>query len=227
MKIDTLARLETPEGIELPISHAGPLPRILAWFIDFLIRAAVFIAISLVILWLDIGGQGFLLISIFVIEWFYPVLFEMFMDGQTPGKRIFAIQVLQTDGRPISWGSSLVRNLLRVVDFLPFLYGIGVISMLTTQRFQRLGDIAASTIVCYRPIAAKPHQLPQAEARPPEIALSVDEQQAILGYAERFDRFTPERAEEIAKLASPLIKKTDSSASSQILGIAHWLNGKT
>lgn len=86
---------------------------------------------------------------LFLLEWFYPIIFEVYRQGQTPGKKVMAIKVLQDNGIPVGWPTSLIRNLLRAVDFLPMMYGFGVVSMLIARNFRRLGDLAAGTLVVY------------------------------------------------------------------------------
>ncbi len=105
----------------------------------------------------DMGGLGasrvgiwlvaLLLLVNFLLLWGYYVAFELLWDGQTPGKRAIGLRVLRDSGHPLGFLDSLIRNLLRLVDFLPLYYGIGVLTMLIDARWRRLGDLAAGTIV--------------------------------------------------------------------------------
>ena len=95
------------------------------------------------------AGMGLWLILMFLMEWFYPVLFEVLARGQTVGKMALGIRVLCDDGTPVGWYQSTVRNFLKFVDFLPVLYGAGLLSMLLQKDFKRLGDLAAGTLVVY------------------------------------------------------------------------------
>ncbi|MBC7957888.1 MAG: RDD family protein, partial [Cytophagales bacterium] len=150
MSLDTLYTAETPEGIALSLRPAGVAPRVLAYGIDLCVRAGMFFGISM--LALPFGGMGtaLLLVSYFLLEWFYPVAFELMRAGASPGKRMFGLQVVMDSGLPVTPAASITRNLLRAADFFPFLYGFGVTSMLLRRDFKRLGDLAAGTIVVYR-----------------------------------------------------------------------------
>lgn len=224
--LDTLHRVETPEGIELVLHPAGPAPRALAWVIDSLIRLAILWLGAVVLGALGRFGLGMFLVLWFVVWWLYPVLFEVLRGGATPGKRAVGIYVAHADGTPVGWSASLVRNLLRVVDFLPLLYGLGLATLLLSPRFQRLGDLAAGTLVLYRrdrrARAAPPEQRPL----PPGLPLTLDESQAVISYAERVHLLTPERARELAGLAAPLAGPDEASRVERLLGTARWLAGE-
>lgn len=224
--LDTTQSVETPEGIELELHIAGPAPRALAWFLDTLIRIAIFWLATLVLGILGKFGTGLWLIMLFVLWWFYPMLFEVLRQGATPGKKALGIYVAGLDGTPVGWGPSLLRNLLRSVDFLPLLYGLGLATMLLNDRFQRLGDLAAGTVVLYRSGEARRYQIPQSAAIAPPIALSPEEAQAILSFAERAPRLTAERAAELAGLAEPLMTPQQPQNVPRLLGIARWLAGE-
>ena len=96
------------------------------------------------------AGWGVMLLTAFFVEWMLPAWFEAVWGGQTPGKRLFGLAVLNDDGTPVRWPGALTRNLLRAVDFLPLLYGIGLVTMLINRDFKRLGDLAAGTVVVYQ-----------------------------------------------------------------------------
>ena len=147
--LDTLRSVPTPEGFELSLRLAGPVPRALAFILDFLLRGVLFGVLAMVLSPLKGVGEGMMLILAFLIEWFYPVVFEVWRDGATPGKRVFSLAVLNDNGTPVTFGASLTRNLLRAVDFLPMLYAFGLVSMLFNRDFKRLGDLAAGTIVIW------------------------------------------------------------------------------
>ena len=149
MLLDTAYRVEIPGGIHLEAQVVGPIPRILAFTIDLVIRGIILAVLSIASIPLGMGGVGggFFLIILFVIEWLYPVLFELLARGQTPGKKLLGIAVVNDDLSPVTLGTSLIRNLLRTIDFLPFFYLAGIVTMLSNRRFQRLGDLAAGTLV--------------------------------------------------------------------------------
>jgi len=86
-------------------------------------------------------------VAIFLITWGYHLIFELIWNGQTPGKRRAGIRVIQADGLPVTVSGILIRNILRLFDFLPVGYGVGMIMLFATKRTQRLGDLAARTVV--------------------------------------------------------------------------------
>jgi uncharacterized RDD family membrane protein YckC len=200
--LDTLRSVATPEGVRIELDLAGPLPRARAWVTDLLLRAVLWWVLLIVSRLLSEGGLGgtVFLLSMFLLEWLYPVLFEVYWHGATPGKRLIGLAVVRDDGVPVSWVPSLVRNLLRVADFLPIPYGFGILSMLTHPEFRRLGDIAAGTVVVHVPRPAQVAPLPAGPSRPPAVPLGLAEQQAILTFADRVGRLTPERAAELAAI---------------------------
>ncbi len=92
-------------------------------------------------------GGGHLRSRSFLLNWGYFTLFEAFWGGRTPGKRVARIRVIQQSGRPIGLFESMARNFIRYVDQIPFFYAVGVIAMFSTRQHQRLGDLAAGTLV--------------------------------------------------------------------------------
>lgn len=222
--IDTLRTVQTPEGIDLHLPVAGLVPRTLAWLIDALIRLLIYSGLATVLLVFGDTGAGLYLLAAFVIEWFYPVLFEVLRDGQTPGKRSYGIRVLHDDGTPIGWSASLIRNLLRVVDFLPIMYGFGMASIMLNRDFKRLGDLAAGTIVIYRDVPLPVPKLSVSHPSRPPYALNLEEQQAIIAFAERSPGLTQERAEELAQLTGPLVANNPRPIET-LYSYAKWLSG--
>lgn len=223
--LDTARRIATPEGIELTLRLAGPIPRALAWAIDLLIRAAILGIIAVTVAALRQFGTAILLLSAFMIEWLYPAWFEASW-GATPGKRAIGLIVLNDDGTPIRWPAALTRNLLRAVDFLPAMYLGGFIAMVMNRDFKRLGDLAANTLVVYREQKLEPLAIPQAEPQPPGFALSITEQRAILDFAARSTGLTKERAEELAEIPRSLTGSSHGNAASRLIGIANYLVGR-
>ncbi len=228
--LDTIKKIETPEGVELPLTCASFYVRSIAWLLDALIKGVLLYLLGTALSALGNFGIGLFLITFFIINWFYPVFFEIYMHGQTPGKKVMNIQVLLMDGTLVNWSASMLRNLLRTVDFLPLFYVLGVISMIFSKDFRRLGDLAADTIVVYKRSQQHIAQIPHAEPVAPPLVLTAREQQSIVSYAERLSQFSPERAEELALLATPLVKDLDHqsghTASSRIVSIANYLVGK-
>lgn len=225
--LDTLRQVETPEGITLTLRVAGPVARALAWAVDSLIRYGLLWILSMILLFLGMAGIGVWLILLFLLEWFYPVLFELYADGATPGKKALGLQVVLADGAPVDWPAALIRNLLRPVDFLPIFYGFGLVAMLLNRDFQRLGDLAAGTVVVYRDPPLKAVTLPPGPALPPPLSLSLIEQQWLIGFAERSPALNPERQEELAALLADYTSGLRGVAAVERLRAhARWLAGE-
>ena len=223
--LDTGRKLETPENIDLAIHIAGPLVRAQAFLLDSMIRLLMQAAGFTVLIFFDNTGLGMLLIFTFILEWFYPVLFEVLHHGQTPGKKWVQIAVVNDDNTPIGWSASIIRNFLRIVDFLPFNHIAGLICMTVNRDFKRIGDLAAGTLVVYRPAKQPPPQLPSMQPAPPPMALTVAEQRAILAFAERHQTLTVERSEELANHLQPLLQRKNQAAVDYLYRIANWLRG--
>ncbi|HEX6157614.1 MAG TPA: RDD family protein [Burkholderiales bacterium] len=220
--------MATPEGIELTLRLAGPVPRALAWAIDLAIRAALLFTVAMLAGAFGRAGVGVILLAAFFVEWLLPAWFEAAWNGQTPGKRAMGIAVLNDDGTPLRWPGALTRNLLRAVDFLPVLYGVGLVSMLCNRDFKRLGDLAAGTVVVYtsEKLAAE-RRLPEAAPVVPPVALDLEEQRALLELAERSPTLTQERLEELAELPRPLVGNLDGGrAAARLLGMASHIAGR-
>ena len=224
--LDTIRAIPTPEGIELTLRLAGPLPRAIAWLIDLLLRVGLLLLLGWTLGMLGGFGWGVILICAFLLEWLAPAAFEVWADGATPGKKAMGLMVLHDDGTPVDWPAALVRNLIRAVDFLPIGYGFGLTAMLINRDFKRLGDIAAGTVVVYRPSAHTPIRIPPAAAVPAQRPLELSEQRTILDFAERCPALTPERAREIAELAVPVSGAAPGHETERLLEIANFLSGR-
>ena len=227
--VDTARRVATPEGIELTLRLAGPVPRAMAWAIDLAVRGGIVLGVSMAASLLGRAGLGVLLLTAFFVEWLLPAWLETMWRGQTPGKRVMRLAVLNDDGTPVRWPGALTRNLLRAVDFLPFLYGVGLVSMLLSRDFKRLGDLAAGTVVVYQPEKAEANKnIPAAAAIAPPVALELEEQRAVLDLAERSTTLTQERVEELAELPTPLVGSLEGRRAAQrLLGIANHIAGRS
>jgi len=224
--LDTTRAVATPEGIELTLRLAGPAPRACAWLIDFLLRIAILVVTGSVLGALGSFGWGLMLILVFLLEWLAPAAFEVWAGGSTPGKKALGIMVLHADGTPVGWPAALVRNLIRFVDFLPVLYGFGLIAMLVDRDFRRLGDIAAGTVVVYRDAARQRLAIPSARPLPATRPLDLAEQRAILDFAERAATLSPERAAEIAELASAVTGAAPGQETARLIEVANHLSGR-
>jgi uncharacterized RDD family membrane protein YckC len=226
--LDTTRRVATPEGIELTLHLAGPVPRALAWAIDFVLRLALVLLVMVLVTPLGRAGVGVIFLAAFFVEWLLPAFFEATWNGQTPGKRALRLRVLNDDGSPVRWPAALTRNLLRAADFLPVLYGVGLSAMLANRDFKRLGDLAAGTVVVYEQEKVSPAtNLVPAPAVAPPFQLSLAEQRALLELAERSGGLTRERLEELAALPKPLVDgESGAAAAERLLGMATYISGR-
>lgn len=223
--IDNLRRVETPEGVEIDLRTAGPIVRGWAWSIDFVFRLIVLSLFAMVFSFLGKAGEGLFLIGLFVAEWFYPVLFEVLGSGATPGKRLLGLRVLHDDGTPVGWVASILRNLLRFADLMPGFFGAGLLVSLCHPEGKRIGDLAAGTVVVYAEKLWSPVIPPGIAPIRPPFPLTLDEQHALLEFAERHQRWSPERADEIAAAAGTLVPPGASRVAS-LLGMASFLLGR-
>ncbi|KAA5543702.1 RDD family protein [Roseiconus nitratireducens] len=242
--LDTTIGVVTPENIAFEYQLAGPFRRLPAYLIDLAVRWGVILLIGAIILM--IAGtlsflstfygplaQAFILVAIFLINWFYGTICEAYFNGRTIGKWMCGIRVIEVDGRPVSPRSALLRNLLRIADMAPVaaintwdpdvppIYLIptgiiGLVSMMMTERMQRLGDLAAGTMVV---VDERKWQLPIAkvdDARvaalasyvPGDYRVSRKMARTLATYVERRHFLTPQRRREVARhLTDPLIER--------------------
>jgi uncharacterized RDD family membrane protein YckC len=160
LKMDQL-RIDTPEQIALELPLAGIGSRFLALAIDTLIQGAFYLIIGVFLIFTYAVGSSILTflprlvgpaIAIFIgfaVYWGYFAFFETVWKGQTPGKRYAGIRVIKDSGRPINAFEAIGRNLMRVVDILPGVYGVGVVCMMLNRQSRRLGDFVAGTVVVH------------------------------------------------------------------------------
>mgnify|MGYP000167735024 CR=1 FL=1 len=163
-------RIDTPESVDLALQPVGLGSRFLAAVIDALIQYGVVAALLLVAVpalslstLIDEAFETFeftflsiLLLAIALLFFLYKLLFEAIWNGQTIGKRVAGIRVVQANGMPVTFLQVVIRNLLRIIDYLPSYYLIGSVCVLATRRRQRLGDLAAGTVV----VRDRPAELP-------------------------------------------------------------------
>ena len=224
--IDTIHAVQTPEGVDLALRVAGPVPRALAWGVDTFLQGGIALGLQIGLGSFAGFGLGLYLIGLFALIWFYPVLFEVRAHGQTPGKRLLGLRVVQENGTPVGWSASVLRNFLLVADFLPLLYLAGLVSMVSDASFRRLGDLAAGTLVIY---AESPHlqatPVPDVAPVAPRFALTLEEQAAVVAFAERASSLSAERAAELARIPRTLAGDEDPRAS--LIAQAAYLVGRT
>ncbi len=155
MQYEDRMTIETPEGVSVTVPLAGVGSRFIAATIDFTIQATIVIVALVVFVAYGVGGgagPGFFSIVVFGMFFAYDVAFEVLADGRTPGKRWTGLRVVLAGGQPITFVPSAIRNLIRPLDFLPSGYLVGIATILVTKRNQRLGDLAAGTVVERAPI---------------------------------------------------------------------------
>ncbi len=233
-KLDTLQSVELADGVEIRLRMAGPMLRASAYAIDFLIRLAVLAigAFGIGIAGIAIGdrvAQGLMLLSWFLMDWLYPVVFEAGKRGATPGKRAMGLRVVQATGSPVTLGQSVVRNFLRFIDSMPFFtYGFGLTSCLASKRFQRLGDLAAGTVVIYDRIAPMPMIAlpPPIAAVPLPVGLTADEMRSLALFRERAGLWSDGRRAEIADQATVLSGASGAPGVHRLMAMAHWVQEK-
>lgn len=223
--VSTDVLVETPESIDLQAEPAGLVVRGLAFTIDFLIRTLVLIVLGIVLGLAGEAGMGVVLIAWFLLEWFYPVFFEVYRQGQTPGKKKMGLAVVNDDLTPIAWGTSIIRNLLRWADFLPVLYTSGLVSMAWNRHFQRLGDIAAGTLVIYRKPDQQKPLLTEVQPQAPPVAMERADQMAVIGFAQRHSHLSEDRQRELADILGPLLPVDKAQRVNYLRGVGHWLLG--
>jgi uncharacterized RDD family membrane protein YckC len=229
-KIDTLQSIELAEGVGIQLRTAGVMARSWAFFLDgifmFLWLMGLGIVVGLVALVTGFEvATGIQYIGMFIVFWFYPTLYEAGKRGATPGKRMIGLRVVRESGAPITFGQSLLRNLLRAVDMLPFPYGFGIVTCLFTKKFQRLGDLVAGTVVTYsdtRGRKSPPLEL-HLKPRAPRLALHREEQVAITDFGERSALWSDGRRIELADQLSELTGATGVAGVAEVLAISEWL----
>jgi uncharacterized RDD family membrane protein YckC len=223
--LDTRIRMETPEGIDLLMRPAGLVPRALAFGIDLIIRAGILGTLFLLLQPFDTFGMGVNALALFLVTWWYMVLFEVLNQGRSPGKQVMGVRVVHDDGTPIGWSASLLRNLLRFVDMLPFGYSVGAFACLQHPQFKRLGDLAAGTLVIYRDSPLARPDLPAAEPAVAPMAMTLVEQRAVLSFAERHSTLSPARTQELASIVAEPLQVSPDHAIGRLNGIARGLLG--
>ncbi len=240
--LDTTIAVVTPENISFEYQLAGPFRRLPAYLIDVATRWAVILVIAFTLLMIgvftDMMSLGSFLIAAgllayFAISWFYGTFLETYFNGRTIGKWACGLRVICVDGRPIDGTRAVIRNLVRVADIAPFAAlsqfvdeasallwiptGIvGMISVICTKRMQRLGDLAAGTMVV---VDEKSWRLPVTkidDPRVPALASYIPGDYRVTRtmartlaiYCERRAYLTPARRREIAlHLTNPLIER--------------------
>ncbi|GLQ93291.1 RDD family protein [Dyella acidisoli] len=224
--LDTVREIETPEGVALRLRAAGAFGRAQAWLLDFVVRMAVFFTALGIFGALGRGGMGLASMLLFALMWAYNVVCEVWFHGQTLGKRALGLRVVSADGTPITLLPSITRNLLRVVDGLPGIYGVGLICSMIDPSGRRVGDIVAGTLVVHANDLPAGSKVPIVPAQPLPLPLDQDEQAAVIEFAERSPLLTVQRQEELADILYPLTGSEGTAAVKQLTAYANGLLGR-
>jgi uncharacterized RDD family membrane protein YckC len=215
--MDTVAAIETPERVMFRFRVAGPARRAAAWAIDGAILgtllgvAALVGEVSSLVPMLRGVGAMTGMIATFFLQWFYGLAAEWALDGRTPGKIALSIRVVRDDGASPAFQDLFLRNLLRGVDALAGMGGVGVIVMWLDPKMRRIGDLAAGTLVVCDDAAVLTGSLhidppitdAERRALPARVALTRQELALIEGLLTRRRTLTDERTEELAALLGP------------------------
>jgi uncharacterized RDD family membrane protein YckC len=152
--------IRTPEGVVFSQTLAGPFTRFLSWLIDLLCIGAASYFLQQVLGWLNVispnVGQAVLTVGYFAISIGYGILLEWAWRGQTLGKKLLGLRVVDMEGMRLQLDQIVTRNLLRSIDMLPAFYFVGGVACWWSAKCQRLGDIAANTIVVHMPRIYEP-----------------------------------------------------------------------
>jgi len=214
--------LQTPEQVELHLELAGVGSRLLAAVVDSLLQVLVLLGLGLAlgaVRWVTSGdlsrlGANLAIAggaAVLVVIAYHTVL-ETLWAGQTPGKRLAGLAVVRDDGGPAGIGEVLVRNVLRVVDFLPAFYALGLVVLFVGRGGKRIGDIAAGTVVVKAGHAeagdleaalGEETEAPRPDAAVPalracRIVITPQEAAAVARYLERRHELPPESRRELA-----------------------------
>ena len=147
----------TPENVYIDFELAGLGSRLLAFLIDFVIQCLIIFLMIIIVYSADLSYYydeeinsyitALSIIVVFLVYNGYFIFWEMLMNGQSPGKRILNLMVIKETGEAITFFDSALRNIIRVIDFLPFFYLIGSVFLVFNKNYKRIGDMAANTIV--------------------------------------------------------------------------------
>jgi len=152
--------VRTPEGVTFSFRLASPLPRAFARAIDLIVVGLLWILLGILVAILELFVSNLAIavyiVVAFIIQQGYAIALEYHWGGQTLGKRALGLRVLDENGFPPTFAQIVVRNLLRFADVLPIGYALGGSAALLSPRLQRLGDLAAGTVVIRTEVAALP-----------------------------------------------------------------------
>lgn len=207
--LDTTLRLVSPENIVFEFRLAGPAPRLIAFTIDVFVIVAVGIVLFIPFAVAGVVGQAFLgvfLVALFFLWWGYGAALETFNNGQTLGKLAIGLRTVSQTGLSINVAQAILRNLIRAADITPPFFP-GLVAMACTRRLQRLGDLAAGTVVVYDrrwrpppPPAVEGGLNFAADLVPPGFRPDPVLAEALAEYAARRPMLSPARRQELAAI---------------------------
>lgn len=218
---DRVLSIDTPENVVFGYELAGLGSRFLAAVVDSSIIAVLLLFLTIIQLTIadssltnnsDSSAAWVIALFIlldFVTIWAYYIVFELVWNGQSPGKRLVKLRVIYTDGLPITLTGSLLRNLVRLIDFLPLFYGVGVIAMFVSKQSRRLGDFAGGTLVVYEPSADTLHDLQPWEPSVSERVLGDEPAASSVLPVERLNAHDIALAEELLQRGPTLATQTE------------------
>jgi uncharacterized RDD family membrane protein YckC len=249
--------VDTPEEVGIEFEVAGVGSRLVAGIIDgALIVLLLLLVVVLPFAALGAGGAlvnnvgdkivgrssdllegidavafAIVMLGSFAILWGYYVAAELVTDGRSPGKRAVGLRVLRTDGFPISVAESVVRNLVRAIDVIPGMYFVGLVTMMISARSQRLGDLAAGTIVVRERVGEDRGRIQSLADVIAErsgdahtvAGLGPGETQLLIGYLERAGGLEPAARTALAGQIAPIVRARLGVAADPRMSDEEWL----
>jgi len=220
VELEDRITVTAPEGIDLQMVLAGAASRFIAGSVDLAIELLLIFLAAFVFLGLVKGGVGTALFAMaaFVALYLYNVLFEVLAAGRTPGKRFSHLRVVRGGGAPVDLPASAIRNLVRLLDALPGAYLVGILSILLTKRNQRLGDLAAGTLVIRELPSGRPREdAPPSAGLPATVGWDVSaverEELAVVR------RFLERRSELDARARGELASRLEQGLRKKVAGV--------
>jgi len=218
--------IDTPEGVPLELTLAGVGSRFASALLDYILQIIILVALALVLGYgagLSPGGSALSsaawIVGFFLVFWGYDVAFEVLNSGRTPGKALNGLRVVLESGAPVTFVPSAIRNVIRIIDLLPGTYLVGMVSIVVTRRNQRVGDLAAGTLVIREPRRLPPEVLVSPSVQAPAwdtSAIGQEELDAVATFlARRGDLAAGARIQIAAELAGRLRPKVGGAIASE------------
>jgi uncharacterized RDD family membrane protein YckC len=224
-------QIDTPEQIALELPLAGIGSRFLGLAIDTLLQIALYVTGTFALIfggaflgalgigryfhWIPLGWAPAIgILFVFCVYWGYFAFFEIIWKGQTPGKRMAKIRVIKESGRPINAYEAIARNLLRAIDGLPGMYGVGIVCMMLNSQNRRLGDYVAGTVVVHdkgtEEVKPEWNTVTEPAATNPQLALVASEELVLIeSYLHRRAQMDLVLRDQVAyKIATRIMDKT-------------------